>query len=147
MSSLDNISVNNTGLLSSKFPVHIYYEDTDLSGFVYHANYLKYFERAREHFFGAEKLKELRDKEGVHFVVASLEMKFHRPALHGDTLSINSTCEFSRSPVQKYEQCAYRGDELLVRAHIKIATLDHENRPIRLPDAVVAYMLTLQDRS
>lgn len=147
MSSLDTISVTNAKILHSEFRVPIYYEDTDLSGFVYHANYLKYFERAREHFFGAEKLKELRDTQGVHFVVAALDMKFYRPALHGDVLTIKSSCKFSRSPVQNYEQAAYRGETLLVSANIKIATLDQDNRPIRLPDPVVEYMLALEGNS
>ncbi len=49
--------------------VQIYYEDTDHSGLVYHANYLKYFERAREHMLGLAELRRLYDEDGVGFVV------------------------------------------------------------------------------
>ena len=54
----------------------IYYEDTDLSGIVYHANYLKYFERAREHLLGVEELVSLYYDEGVGFVVARQRQQF-----------------------------------------------------------------------
>ena len=57
-------------------PVQIYYEDTDLSGVVYHANYLKYFERAREHLIGPAELVRLLDEEGIGFVVYHVEMTF-----------------------------------------------------------------------
>ena len=57
--------------------VHIYYEDTDLSGVVYHANYLKYFERAREHMLGRAKLVQLLEEEGKGFVVCKCSLTFY----------------------------------------------------------------------
>ena len=56
----------------------VYYEDTDFSGYVYHANYLKFFERGREELLGVEKLQELF-KKGLHFVVAKIQISYHKP--------------------------------------------------------------------
>lgn len=124
-------------------PATVYYEDTDFSGFVYHANYLKFFERAREHLIGINYLKALF-QEGVHFVVAKANVEFLRPAQHGDSLMIRSECRFSRSPTLLFLQNAFRIQEdgtemLLVRSEITAACLNQRNRPIRLPDSVIEY--------
>jgi len=58
---------------------NIYYEDTDFSGFVYHANYLKFFERSRSDLMGISALKELFDA-GYHFVVSKAVLDFKAPA-------------------------------------------------------------------
>src|SRR4030042_339178 len=72
-------------------PVQIYYEDTDHSGFVYHANYLKYFERAREHLLGVSELVRLLRDDGIGFVGYRAEMKFREPAVFGDALEVHTT--------------------------------------------------------
>ncbi|WP_394204833.1 thioesterase family protein [Shewanella waksmanii] len=59
------------------FPVQIYYEDTDFSGVVYHPNFLKYFERAREHVIGAQTLASLWDEQGLGFAVYRSDMLCH----------------------------------------------------------------------
>lgn len=122
----------------------IYYEDTDFSGFVYHSNYLKFFERAREHLIGIDFLKDLYQK-GIHFVVSEAQLTFKRPAKHGDQLIIRSEVAFSRSPILKASQKAFirNGNEelLLVTAKIDLATLNQDNRPIRLPDFMVEQFL------
>jgi acyl-CoA thioester hydrolase len=73
--------------------VQVYYEDTDHSGVVYHANYLKYFERAREHFLGVSELVGLWETEGVGFVVYKAEMTFREGAVFGDALEIHTRVE------------------------------------------------------
>lgn len=73
--------------------VQIYYEDTDHSGAVYHANYLKYFERAREHMFGVEFLVRLQREQGIGFVVYKAELTYKGPAHFGDTLHIHTRAE------------------------------------------------------
>lgn len=123
--------------------VHVYYEDTDFSGFVYHANYLKFFERGREHLIGIEYLRELFTS-GIHFVVAKCQVEFHLPAAHGDQLIIATECHFSRSPLLQFNHKAYRLDaqgkrELLVSAGIQAACLNAANRPTRLPQHVIKY--------
>ncbi len=122
-----------------EFPV--YYEDTDLSGFVYHANYLKYFERSREHVIGIRFLKELFD-QGIHFVVSKAVLDFKAPAQHGDQVLIVSEGQYSRSPAIPFEQNAYLVDtqgqkRLLVSGQITIVALNAQNRPIRMPDVII----------
>lgn len=120
------------------FPV--YYEDTDLSGFVYHANYLKFFERAREHVIGVRFLKELYDL-GAHFVVHKANLEFKTPARHGDQLLVESRGVYSRSPAIQFEQNAFVLENGQKRAavlgQISIVVIGSENKPIRMPDAIM----------
>lgn len=76
-----------------RFPVHIYYEDTDHSGVVYHANYLRYFERARDHLLGLEFLKSLLEKEKIGFAVYNINVTYKEGAKFGDLLSIRTRLE------------------------------------------------------
>lgn len=126
-------SINLTGSIS----VQIYYEDTDLSGFVYHSNYLKYFERAREHLIGVKRLLKWAD-DGFHFVVAHADISYLFPARLGDQLQIKSSAEISRSPVTMYYQEAWREHTLITKATIKLVTLNHQNKPARTPPEIIA---------
>jgi acyl-CoA thioester hydrolase len=130
-----------SGIIRGEVEFPVYYEDTDLSGFVYHANYLKFFERAREHVIGIKFLKELYD-QGIHFVVSKAVMEFKAPAQHGDQLLIVSEGQYSRSPALPFEQTAYLLDaqgqrKLLVSAQITIVALNAQHRPIRMPDVIL----------
>lgn len=119
----------------------MYYEDTDLSGFVYHANYLKYFERAREHLIGLDFLKGLYTNEGLHFVVSRAQLEYKSPARHGDRILIESEGRYSRSPAITFTQHAFvqeaHQNRLAVTAAITIVLLNRQNRPVRMPDEVV----------
>lgn len=136
-----------TGL--ARFPV--YYEDTDFSGYVYHANYLKYFERGREELVGIPFVKELYER-GIHYVVARMELAFHRPARHGDVIEIDTRMRLSASPIGLVEQearlaAAAPGDApvKLVTAKIKLACVDKTGEAVRVPDDVIAYFQQLRD--
>jgi len=74
------------GRLQSRFQVQAYCEDTDHMGVVYHANYLKYFERARENLIGTEALVKLWEDAGIGFSVYRIEMGFSDCAVFGDRL-------------------------------------------------------------
>ena len=131
----------DTGILQGTLELPIYYEDTDLSGFVYHANYLKFFERAREHLLGIKFLRELF-KEGIHFVVSKANLEYRSPAQHGDQLCLETIGTYSRSPAIVFEQNAYvleDGDKkkLAVLGQITIVVLNAQNRPIRMPDIII----------
>ncbi len=73
------------------FPVQVYYEDTDHSGVVYHANYFKYFERAREDTIGIKTLTDLWYEKGLGFAIYKAEISYHEGAIFGDTLDIRTT--------------------------------------------------------
>lgn len=113
--------------------VQIYYEDTDLSGVVYHANYLKYFERAREHIIGGERLAELF-REGVGFVVHKTNLTFKKGAGLGDVITIVSTYEIESEYRVSFHQRAMRGDVLLVDGIVEMVCVDETGRLVPLPD-------------
>ncbi len=135
-------SKRQTEQATGEINLHIYYEDTDFSGYVYHANYLKFFERGREHLIGIDFLKEMYE-QGYHFVVRHIEMKFTRPACHGDHLKIVSQAYFTGSPVIKFKHTAYLHDhpfDPLVSADINIVGIDHAGKPKRLPKNVMMHL-------
>src|ERR1700757_5185846 len=74
-------------------PLRVYYEDTDLSGVVYHANYLRYMERARTEFFrlaGVERMAELEAKEPTAWTLTEVKVGYHRPARVDDALTVKT---------------------------------------------------------
>ena len=76
----------------------VYYEDTDFSGFVYHANYLKFCERAREHLIGIDKIRQSFER-GLHFVVHELNITYKKPLSHGcEFFVLSSLYQSPRSP-------------------------------------------------
>lgn len=80
--------------MSSKeyhLPIQIYYEDTDHSGVVYHPNFLKYFERAREHVIGTDELVRLWKEEGLGFAVYKADLTYSEGVEFGDNLDIRTT--------------------------------------------------------
>jgi tol-pal system-associated acyl-CoA thioesterase len=113
--------------------VQIYYEDTDLSGVVYHANYLKYFERAREHIIGGERLADLYD-QGVGFVVHKANLTFKRGAKLGDVITIASTYEIESQYRVTFHQRAMLGATLLVEGTVEMVCVDHEGKLVTLPE-------------
>jgi len=126
--------------------VKIYYEDTDCGGVVYHANYLRYFERGRTEYL-AERGFSILDymKQGAHFVVARAEVIYESPAKYGDILIINSEIEKMRRASLEFRQTVTRKDEeaTLVKGKIRLACLNGEGQLTKLP----APLLKLQTHS
>ena len=89
-------------------PISIYYEDTDHSGVVYHANYLRYFERAREPVLGRAELTRMYREEGLGFVVYKCSMQFHEGAVFGDDLEVRTTVEISSPYRAVFHQAVWR---------------------------------------
>ena len=127
-------------------PVQIYYEDTDLSGVVYHANYLRYFERAREHLLGVDALVELWKNEGIGFVVYKCEMTFKEGAELGDGLEIRTEVTLESEYRLAFAQDAYRvragtndvAPKLLVKGRVDLVCVDADKKLCPLPKHVIA---------
>jgi acyl-CoA thioester hydrolase len=118
--------------------VQIYYEDTDFSGLVYHANYLRYFERAREHLIGVAELVRLWNEEDVGFVVYKAEMTFKQGARHGDTLEIRTTVH-AESPYRAiFQQNVWRpeGEAPMVVGSVQLTCTNREGKLVKLPASV-----------
>jgi tol-pal system-associated acyl-CoA thioesterase len=117
------------------FDVQIYYEDTDFSGLVYHANYLRYFERAREHVLGAHELVRMWRDEQKGFVVYKATQQFKEGAVFGDIVEIRSTARLESEYRVVFEQRAHRKTDgkLLVDASIEMVCIDGARRPVPIP--------------
>lgn len=115
--------------------VQVYYEDTDHSGMVYHANYLKYFERAREHFFGVDALRALGEQDGWGFVVYRANLAYKRAAVFADALRIESRPSLPSPFRACFDQRAMRDvdDTLLVHGKIELVMVDREQKPVAFP--------------
>ena len=122
------------------FPVSVYYEDTDFSGLVYHANYLKYCERAREHVLGREALVGLYRDHGVGFVVYRAELSFKEGARFGDELEVRTTVDLKSEYRAVFQQPVHRSADgvMLVDVEIHLVAVDRDNKLIRLPADVIA---------
>ncbi len=123
-------------MTTHEFPVQIYYEDTDHSGVVYHANFLKYFERAREHMFGVQQLVDLYHT-GVGFVVYQVNLKYLKGAQFGDTVIVKSTVKKESAYRLIFQQNAYTNQELIVTGELQLACVDEEKRLVALPESVI----------
>lgn len=123
-------------------PVQVYYEDTDHSGVVYHANYLRYMERAREHLLGVPELVRLWEEERVGFVVYQCSMKFKEGARFGDGLEVRTRVEKASDYRAVFEQNVYRveDDRLLVLGEVHLCCVDGDQKLVKLPASVRALM-------
>lgn len=127
------------------FPVHIYFEDTDFSGLVYHANYLRYMERARSDMLkcvGIDQRAVFESGEGV-YAVSELGIKYKRPARFDDALRVVSTVERLGAATVVIHQRVMLGDESLTDARVVAAFLSREGRPRRQPKHWIAAFETL----
>ena len=117
------------------FPVRIYYEDTDLSGIVYHANYLRYMERARSDMLrlaGIDQRDASESGEG-HYAVADLQIKYRAPAKLDDDLVVMSTVKEVRAASCVIHQVIMRGDVVLTEGGVTAAFITPQGRPRRQP--------------
>ena len=121
------------------FPLRVYFEDTDVAGIVYYANYLKFIERARSdmlRLIGVDQRGALEGGEGV-YAVAELAVKYRAPAKLGDELVVATDIEAVRAASVLIHQRVMRGDELLADARVTAAFLTSDGRPRRQPRAWV----------
>jgi acyl-CoA thioester hydrolase len=120
-------------------PVSVYYEDTDFSGLVYHANYLKYCERAREHLLGRGELVRMYRESRTGFVVYRAELSFKEGAVFGDELEVRTTVELKSDYRAVFHQPVFRvgGSSPLVDVEIHLVAVDGQNKLIRLPPQVI----------
>jgi acyl-CoA thioester hydrolase len=124
----------------SELEVKIYYEDTDCGGVVYHANYLRYFERARTEYFG-ERGISIREcmRAGTLFVVVRADLHYESPAVYGDVLVVSTTLERIRRVSLDFNQVIRRKHEngVLVKGKIRLACVDGERRLTELPKEIM----------
>lgn len=121
-------------------PVRIYYEDTDFTGVVYHANYVRYFERGRSDFLrlaGISHSDLLDGDQPTAFVITRMEVDFKRAARIDDALTVITTYDSVKGPRLFVSQTILRGTELIAQAQVHAACITMAGRPCKPPAGMV----------
>ena len=123
------------------FPIRVYWEDTDAGGVVYHASYLCFLERGRTEWVRALGISQhaVRARDDLVLAVRGMQIDFLRPARLDDELRVTVVLEERRSASFSVAQELFRGDECLVRARVRIASLRASTfKPRPLPGWMLA---------
>ncbi len=119
-------------------PVRVYYEDTDFSGVVYHASYLRFMERGRTELIRSLGIdqRELFDAgQAIAFAVRGMNIEFLKPAVMDDWLMVETTPDEMRGASMSLTQRILRGEEVLVTADVKVVCVGG-GKARRIPDAL-----------
>ena len=121
--------------MSHRFELRVYYEDTDLAGIVYYANYLKFIERARSEYvreMGVDQVA-MKEEDGVVFAVRKVEAEYLSPARFDDELMVETSTEAMTGARIIFRQDVKRADKLLFTAQVTIVAINEAGQPARLP--------------
>ena len=117
--------------------IRVYYEDTDFSGRVYHASYLRFLERGRTEWLrrrGFEH-RQIAGSCGVVFAVRSLQIEYLAPAFMDDLLNVDTQVSALRGASMDFLQRILRGEKELITAKVLVAAI-RDDRPTRVPEAL-----------
>nr|WP_159870681.1 YbgC/FadM family acyl-CoA thioesterase [Novosphingobium sp. 9U] len=120
-----------------RYALRVYYEDTDAGGVVYHANYLRWFERARSDLLDLldiDQAQALDAGEGL-YTVAEVSLRYLLPARLGDAIHIETRAETVGRASCTLRQSAWRGDTRLTEATVRVGFIGPDGRPRRQPEA------------
>ena len=122
------------------YPLNVFFEDTDFSGLVYHANYLRYFERGRSSFLSLIGVKhgDLWNDKKIAFTIRKFEIEYKSPARIDDQLLIKTTYNKITGARLFISQSCYKGDVLIASAKCEAACISKNGRPVRVPKDVRA---------
>lgn len=121
-------------LKKSSYLLRVYYEDTDLAGIVYYANYLKFIERARSEMLKNANVNQIDlIKRGYFFVVTSLKADYLKPAYFEDSLKVITEVAKIKGASIILQQTIFRSEKVLFEASIRLALIDKSGKAARLP--------------
>ncbi len=121
-------------------PVRVYYEDTDFTGVVYHANYVRYFERGRSDFLrqiGIGHAQLLEGDAPMAFVIAAMDLVFIKPARIDDALIVRTFYNRVKGPRLLISQSIEREDDILCRAEVTAVCIHLDGRPRRPSEILI----------
>jgi len=122
-----------------RFPLTVYYEDTDMAGVVYYANYLRYIERARSEIVEQMGLDQNAMRaQGIVFAVTRIEADYVSSARMGDRLEVVTTHRAASAVRWTFDQEVQRDGALIFRAHVVAVTMTTAGKPVRLPAEIRA---------
>lgn len=129
-------------LMTHHHAVRVYYEDTDLAGIVYYANYLRFIERARTEWVRACGVDQvaLRADQGVVFAVRRVVADYLAPAHFDDVLEVRTVLHTLGGARIVLEQDIWRGDTRLFASTVTLVAIGPDGRPVRLPVALRAHL-------
>ncbi len=120
-----------------RFNLRVYYEDTDLAGIVYYANYLRFIERGRSEWVRELGIDQAAMKEaGTVFAVRRVEADYLQPAYYDDELSVETEIRSASAARLVLQQRVLRGDTRLFEAVVTIVAIGDSGAPQRLPAAI-----------
>ncbi|MBT4880421.1 MAG: tol-pal system-associated acyl-CoA thioesterase [Alphaproteobacteria bacterium] len=122
-----------------RFPVRIYFEDTDAGGIVYHGSYLRFAERARTEFLralGFEQSSLMKEQQCV-IVLRSCNIDFLKPAHLDDLLEIHTTVDEIKNASLMMDQQIYRDQTLLTQLSVRLVFITTDGHPIRIPENIL----------
>ena len=124
--------------MTQQFEVRVYYEDTDCGGVVYHANYLKFMERARTEALRGLGLEQgdIAAQDDVVFALSQSDIRYLRPAIYDDLIRVETDLLAVKGARIVFKQAIYRNQELLVTADITIATISKTGQAKRIPEYI-----------
>jgi acyl-CoA thioester hydrolase len=124
-------------------PLRVYYEDTDLSGVVYHANYLRYMERGRTEFFRLAGiwLAQLGEGEQFAWTLRKAALEYHRPARLDDALEVHTRCTSLSGARMTAAQRVMSAGAVLVAGQVEACIITLSGKPRRIPEEVRAKLL------
>ncbi|EEE37215.1 tol-pal system-associated acyl-CoA thioesterase [Rhodobacteraceae bacterium KLH11] len=123
------------------YPVRVYYEDTDMGGVVYHANYLKYIERARSDWVGKLGNDQNAMREaGIVWVVRRIEAEYLAAARFEDELVVETEIAALSGARLTMSQLVKRGEAEIFRAEVTAVCMNAQGKPVRLPAEIRALM-------
>jgi acyl-CoA thioester hydrolase len=119
-------------------PIRVYYEDTDLAGIVYYANYLRFIERARTEWVRSLGIDQvaLRADQGIVFAVARMEADYLAPARFDDELVVQTEVRAATGVRIVLAQDVWRGDMRLFASVVTLVAVSNQGTPVRLPLAL-----------
>ena len=125
--------------------IRVYYEDTDASGRVYHANYLKYLERGRSNLIYQSKYnhQELLKKFNIIFVVKSLNINYLKPAFFEDIIEVQTSLNLLSRVKLNFNQKLIRNNELLADAEIIVIPINTKGKIIKLNEELYSFLKTI----
>ncbi|MCK4842037.1 MAG: tol-pal system-associated acyl-CoA thioesterase [Methylococcales bacterium] len=127
-----------------KWPIRVYYEDTDAGGVVFYANYLKFFERARTEMLRSMGFEQdqLISEQKLIFVVRSVQIDYLKPAIFNQYLEVSAKVTQVKKVSLNFEQIIKRGDDVLCKGHVRIACLDSITmKPKAIPDNLLQQLI------
>ena len=121
--------------------IRVYIEDTDAGGIVYHANHIRFMERARTEWLRSTGIAHYWHQKDYSFVVHQIQVKYVRPILMDDLITVTARVISCKAASFVLQQNIYRGEIMLASGEVELACISAEMKPCRLPDEIRSLIL------